>query len=323
MNDPEYWWDRSGAADREIRRLEKLLSPFRHRPARQRLYVGYTQAGLALAAVIVLFWLSGPGVDRRATAWSVHVLTGAPTIASLPVSDSGKITVGQWLLTDDSSAADITLADVGRVRVEPRSRLRLIGSDSLGYRLRLEEGMIHAALWAPPRLVMVETPAALVVDLGCEYTLAVDELGHGRLCVETGWVSLERGERMALVPSGAQCEMRPGTGPGTPYLAGASPDYLEMLRAFDFEPGAPDRAQELIDRASSCDAFSLVYLVDRVAPHQRGQIFDRVSALYPPWVGITRAGIVNLESSMVATWQDQFECFESEQCRASCLPEVL
>lgn len=323
MNQSEYWWDRSGPADREIRRLEQLLSPLRYRPARPRVNVGYLQAGLALAAVLVLFWLAGPEDAPRGTAWSVHVLAGAPTIASHTLTDSGLLAKGQWLVTDDSSAADITLTGVGRVRVEPRSRLSLVASDSLGYRFRLEEGMIHAALWASPRQAMVETPASLVVSLGCEYTLAVDDVGHGRVCVETGWVSLERDERLALVPSGAQCEMRPGKGPGTPYLAGASPDYLDRLRAFDFEAGAPDRAQELIDRASPCDAFSLVYLVDRVEPHQRGQIFDRVSALYPPWAGITRAGIVNLESSMVATWQDQFECFESELCRASCLPEVL
>lgn len=323
MNDHDYLWDRSGPVDQEIRDLEVLLLPLRHRPARERVFVGYVQAGLALAAVLVLFWLAGAPLEHPAVAWRVAVLAGAPTLASHSLADSGTLAVGEWLSTDETSAAEITVGHLGRVRVEPRSRLRLLASDANGHRLLMEEGMIHASLWAPSGEVVLETPAATVVDLGCEYTLAVDEQGHGLLCVETGWVSLEGDGRMALVPSGAQCEMRPGKGPGTPYLAGATPEYLDLLRSFDFESEAAERAQELIDRASPCDAFSLVYVIDRVLPHQRGEIFDRVSELYPPWAGITRTGIVNLESSVVASWQDQFECFESELCRASCLPEIL
>jgi hypothetical protein len=320
----EYWWDRSGTPDPEIRNLERLLEPLRLRSIVSRTYwVGFLQAGLAMAAALTLFWVAAPREPAPAVGWSIRVLAGTPRVGSGSVASGGTLSVGQWLTTDDSSAAEFDMSEIGHLRVEPGSRLCLLASDTLGHRIRLEEGMIHAAVWGPPRSFVVETRAGEAVDQGCEYTLTMDGHGHGSLCVEWGWVSLERSGRTALVPSGAQCEMRSGIGPGTPYLAGASTEYLDLLRSFDFGTGGSAPVEELIENASACDAFSLVYLVQRVDQEHRGRIFDRVAKLYPPWNGITRAGIVALETSMVATWQDQFECFESDVCRASCLPEVL
>jgi hypothetical protein len=323
MNPSEYWWDRSGPADPDIRRLERALSPLGYRsPRRHR--IGLLQAGLSLAAALLLVWAAGPDDPLSGReSWRLTVLAGNPHADGRTLAGTDLLGVGQWLTTGPTAAVDLSVGAIGHVRIEPGSRLRILTSTPSVYRIQLEEGMIHAAVWAPPRQFVVETPAARAVDLGCEFTLAVDARGHGMLCVETGWVALESHERSSLVPSGAQCEMRPGVGPGTPYLAGASPDYLELLRAFDFESGSAAHVEALIDQASPCDAFSLVYLVQRVEPSDRGRIFDRVTELYPPWQGITRAGIVSLESAAVKGWQDQFECFESEVCRASCLPEWL
>lgn len=320
MNSGEYWWDRSGKPDPEIERLERTLAPLRYRATR-RVALGLWPNVLAMAAAVLLVWSFSPSMLSR--SYRITVLTGTPTADSKPLSGKTLLEVGQWLSTGDSSAVDLQVEDLGHVRVEPRSRLRILSTSGTLHHIQLEEGMIHAAVGGPAGRFVVETPAGRAVDLGCEYTLSVDDSGHGMLCVESGWVSLESGKRTSLVPSGAQCEMRPGIGPGTPYLAGASPDYLDLLREFDFEPNPAQHVEALIDQASSCDAFSLVYLVDRVDAHQRGRIFDRVTALYPPWQGITRAGIVSLEQAVVASWQDQFECFESEVCRASCLPEWL
>lgn len=322
MTNGEYWWDGSGTPDPEIKSLERTLKPLRYRSTR-RVQVGLWQAGLALAAALLLVWTAGPSDPSSSAGLGLKVLAGSPRAGEQTLSGETFLKEGQWLVTDTQSAVMLRVGEIGQVRVEPRSRLRIVSTSDHLHRLELQEGMIHAAVWAPSRQFVVETPAGSAVDLGCEYTLAVDDRGHAMLCVETGWVSLEHQKRATLVPSGAQCEMRPGIGPGTPYLAGASTDYVEMLRSFDFEPEKAQSVSALIDLASPCDAFSLVYLVGRVEPHERGRIFDRVTELYPPWEGITRAGIVALEAAAVTSWQDQFECFETEVCRASCLPEWL
>ncbi len=322
MTNHEYWWDKSGPPDPEIESLEQALRPLRYNSPR-RTQVGLWQAGLALAAALILVWAAGPSDMLRPSGLTVKVLAGTPLAGTLPLSGEHLLKVDQWLVTDSQSAVLIQVGEVGQVRVEPRSRLRIVSTSPELHQIELKEGMIHSAVGVPSGQFVVETPAGRAVDLGCEYTLAVDERGQGMLCVETGWVSLESKDRTTLVPSGAQCELRPGIGPGTPYLAGASPDYVDLLRTFDFEPGTGQHVKDLIDLASPCDAFSLVYLVDRVEPHERGRIFDRVTELYPPWEGITRDGIVALEAAAVTSWQDQFECFETELCRASCLPEWL
>jgi len=61
----------------------------------------------------------------------------------------------------------------------------------------------------------VNTPSALAVDLGCAYTLQVDDSGAGLLRTRMGWVgfSAEWAGRVSF-RRGAVGETRPGIGPG-------------------------------------------------------------------------------------------------------------
>jgi hypothetical protein len=54
--------------------------------------------------------------------------------------------------------------------------------------MELARGTMHATIWAPPNQFFVETPSTLAVDLGCAYTLTVDEDGGGLVTVLVGWV---------------------------------------------------------------------------------------------------------------------------------------
>jgi hypothetical protein len=325
MNDHNpYLWDKSGDIDPEVEHLENLLGTFGHTVvSRKPTSIGYLYIGFALAATLLLFWVHewSPLQEPSGPLWSVHALAGAPQLRAKPLDDVGEIGPGQWLITDDTSAVMLDVGTLGKLRIEPNSKLQLQSTDPTERRVFLARGMVYASIWAPPRTFAIETPSAVVVDLGCEYMLSVNDAGDGVLCVESGWVSLEHNNRVSLVPTGAQCELREGVGPGTPYLAGASLEYIHRLQRFDFAPGGKTEVAELIERATPCETFSLVYLVDRVDAVRRGVIYDRVAAVLPPWPGITREGIVALDAVMLADWRDQFECFESDVCRASCIPE--
>src|SRR5207248_1979033 len=82
---------------------------------------------------------------------------------------------GAWLETDARSRAKVRVADIGWVDVEPRTRVRLVRASAAEHRLELSRGVLHAAVTAVPRLFVVDTPSAVAVDLGCAYTLEVDE----------------------------------------------------------------------------------------------------------------------------------------------------
>ena len=47
--------------------------------------------------------------------------------------------------------------------------------------MALDQGTIHARIWAPPKFFYVNTQAAVAVDLGCAYTLHVDDAA-GKAC---------------------------------------------------------------------------------------------------------------------------------------------
>ena len=75
------------------------------------------------------------------------------------------------------------------IALEPNTRVQLVEARGREHRMSLERGTIHARIWAPPKLFFVKTPSATAVDLGCEYTLQVDDAGAGLVHVVLGWVA--------------------------------------------------------------------------------------------------------------------------------------
>jgi hypothetical protein len=75
----------------------------------------------------------------------------------------------------------------------------------------------------------VNTPSGVAEDLGCAYTLEVDDAGNSLLHVTAGWVSMQLNGRESAVPAGAACATRTGFGPGTPYFEDASETFRKAL----------------------------------------------------------------------------------------------
>ena len=107
---------------------------------------------------------------------------------------------------------------MAKIEVEPATKIRVLTARPGHQRISLQSGKIMARVWAPPFTLFVDTPAAMAVDLGCAFTLQVEEGGSGELHVTSGWVESERDNRQAIVPAGAMVLIRPDLGPGTPFL---------------------------------------------------------------------------------------------------------
>jgi hypothetical protein len=239
-----------------------------------------------------------------AEGFDVETLAGAPLIEG---GGSGKIGVGQLLETDARSTARIAVADIGTVDVSPNSRIRLAATGSDEHRLSLERGKLHAKIYAPPRLFVVDTPSAKAVDLGCEYTLDVDQNGDSVLHVTGGWVALERDGRESIVPAGMMCKTRKGQGLGTPFNAEATEAFKKALDSFDFSRGGSAAVQTIIREAELYDMFTLWHLLSRVAPSDRGIVYDALAELVPPPAGVTREGILSRNKKMLDAWKVEVE----------------
>ncbi len=267
-------------------------------------------APLAVAASIVVL---GRFAERRNASvprdggWAVSSVAGAPSVANRRLKGDGHLRLGQWLETDSASRAKVAVGAIGEVQVEPNSRLKLTGVGATDHRLELARGKLHAFIWAPPRLFFVDTPAATAVDLGCQYTLTVDEAGGGLLHVTTGYVALEHGGRESIVPAGVMCWTRRGVGPGTPFADDAPAELRAALRRFDFSVAAnarPPALAAVLAAARPSDAVTLWHLLARAPGAQRGAVFDVLAGSHPPPRGVTRAGIVAGDATMRAAWAD-------------------
>lgn len=251
MSQDDYLWDKSGEADPELQKLEQVLGRLQSRPAKSgsaRRMGRVTLVAAAAAAALLVIWPAG-----EKSSWR----QGESGISAGALIEPGQ-------LVSES---------IGSLRVESGTRLRWKG----GNRFTLEQGEVHALVWAPPREFVIDTPSAKAVDLGCQYTLRVGEDGGGMLRVETGWVALEHGKREAFVPAGAECRTRKGKGPGTPYFVGSSEGLKIALHRWD--DGDRAALPAVLASAGDRDGLSLWHLLAQVDGADRRLVVDRLGAV--------------------------------------------
>lgn len=295
----DYLWDRTGEPDAELAHLEKALGTLRwssgHRRARVRTARMWWAAAVAAAIVAMI-----------GTAVAVHERRSAHSLTSWQLSFSGEkpraLHAGEWIETNPAAHGSLESEFVGRVDIEPNSRLRLIAAAGHEQQLALHHGTIHALIWAPPAQFVVDTPAAKAVDLGCEYSLHVDKTGVGLLTVEMGWVAFEWHGKESFIPAGGVCRTRPGHGPDTPYFLNASPAFQSALADFDLNGTAP-ALQQTLAAARAQDALSLWHLLQHASPGERGEVFDRLATLVQLPPQVTREAAVHGDrAALDATW---------------------
>src|SRR6267142_1538232 len=258
---------RCRAAHDEIRsgaRLASMLSPSsapesiwqefhaaRLAPRRRQWIPQVALASLGIA--IALFVIVSRSHVPEGPSWEVAGIPGTP-----------RLRPGEVLQTGSSSEAQVKIANIGQLTIDPNTTIRLLVTKSDQHRIALDRGKVEATTWAPPRLFIVETPSATAVDLGCKYTLEVQEDGSSLLHVTLGLVALERDARETIVPAGAFCRTRAGNGPGTPYFEDSSSLFQSALEKVDSLSEGPERnAQlEMVIRESRVrDGLSLWHLL--------------------------------------------------------------
>lgn len=312
-----YLWDRTGSPDPEVARLEELLRPLGYaggssaslrlpqRSAAGRAWSIARPLLLAAAALLLGFgtWFLTGGIRG---GWTVQHLAGTPRVDGVSLGGGGLLRSGSELVTDDESRARIDIGRIGRVDVDPGSRVSLVTAGAREHRLALARGTIHARIWAPPRFFFVDTPSAEAIDLGCAFTLQVDPSGAGLLRVSHGWVQFAYGGREAYIPQGAVGETRPGVGPGTPRYEDAPQGYAAALEQLDFgDDGTAARAaalQTVLDTARRRDALTLWHLLSRTSSTERARVYARLAELAPPPTDVSREAVLAGDREALDAW---------------------
>lgn len=318
----EYLWDRSGPPDEDVMRLEALLAPMAARPAATwrplpLARTGHADGGprggwrtWAAAAALLAVSVGGAWVTHRhehvdTDPWRVARVEGTPTLAAAPLSSHSRLSAGRWLETDARSSAVVFVGRIGRLEVAPGSRLRLVTASEGDHRAELVRGTIEAQIWAPPGQFVVDTPSATAIDLGCAYTLTLDDRGEGLLHVQAGWVGFEHEGRESFIPAGASGRTYPRRGPGTPTYDDAPEALRSAVERLDRAERA-DAQQASLDvvlrEARPEDGLTLWHLIDRVDGSLAPLVVDRLHALVPMPDGVTRDGVLSGDRAMRDAW---------------------
>lgn len=255
---------------------------------------------IAFLAFVYLNRQPEPSEPDNRPAWEVTPLDGSPLVGKQRIAEKGKLPLGEWLTTDDASRAQISVGQIGEVKIEPNSRVRLVETQDDNHRLAMQRGKMEAFIWAPPRKFFVETPSALAVDLGCSYTLEVAEDGTALLHVTMGWVAFEWQGRESFVPAEAECVTRPRLGPGAPYFKDASAGLQTALAEFD--TGNVSALDTILTSARKRDALTLWHLLAQTDDEARGKVYDRLAGLIPPPNKVNRAGVLSGNRTMLDLW---------------------
>jgi anti-sigma factor RsiW len=260
-------------------------------------------------AITVVLALAGAAYWRLAhlseTRWEVVQLDGSPSVGAKPIRGVGQIGAGEWIETDAGSRATVKVGEIGSVEVAPNTRVRVVTARPGEHRMALARGEIRAKISAPPKLFFVDTAAGTAVDLGCEYALSTDEAGFGLLRVTRGWVSFQWKGLESLVPAGASCRTRAQAGPGIPCFDDAPESLKQALEIFGFEKAGNDALSTILAECRIRDTLTLWHLLSRVDAGDRGRVFDRIAALTPLPVGVSREQALNLDPETLKRWKEE------------------
>lgn len=303
----EYLWNPLSAPDAEVVALERALREYRWQPRPLHVFAPrrpWTSFGAAAAVAV----MAGAGIWTawrltRPEPWSVEAIAGLPLVKDGPGNVTRALRAGAQVETDARSVARVVVGRIGIADLDPGSLMEVVRDDEGQHRLSLRRGTLHARIWARPRFFVVETRAALAVDLGCVYTLRVDTTGSGILAVSYGEVELSGSGRASLIVAGTAAGMD-STGPGIPYPIASSVGFRRAVHRAD--TGTLDAAalDLLMREATTQGTITLWHLLFRVDGQARAALYDRLAQLAPPPRGVARSDALRLEPAALNAWKE-------------------
>jgi hypothetical protein len=276
-----------------------------------RFFVPALAAAAAIALMVGSTWRTAApasaGATARQASWEVAAMGGTPRIDGGALVGDGRLSVGQTLTTGDGARAKLAVSDIGWVDIDERTRVRLVETRDAHHRLALDRGTLHASIAAPPGQFVVNTPSATATDLGCVYSLHVNDDGSGLLSVEAGWVAFEERGRESFVPAGASSRTDRVNGPGTPRYDDTDQGFRDAIDEVDNGRDPARRAASLrfvLEHARGRDAMTLWHLITRVTAGDRAAVVAALNSRVPMPQAITRDAVLRLDRAALDQWWD-------------------
>lgn len=303
-----YLWDRAGPPDAEVERLERLLAPLRCPRSTPRLAMRsrwWTRTRpIGLAAAIVLAAV-GAWTWSYATAPRVRVtrLAGTARIGGDAMGAAQRAGADQWIETDAAGAVRLSLEQIGALDVGAQSRIALRGRTDDEWRFELARGSVDAHVQAPPRQLVLVTPAGVLTDLGCRFHVSVADDGTTTVDVAEGQVEFAHAGRIAFIPDAWRCVARPSSGPDAPTARDAPAAFVAALQRLRFDVVDVDALHEVLAAAGPGDALTLWHVLRWTPAEARERVYRRMLELIEPPRDIDPQAVLRLEAPVLDCWR--------------------
>jgi len=274
----------------------------------------YVFAGVAAILILFAFYfaiknteikqvqLSEQSMFGLPTYWKVSSIRGTPLIGGNPVSSKDSIMEGQFILTNDTSEAELFIADLGRVIIEPNTKVVFIKGTDGNNRIAVEYGTIEADMVSDRKEFFVELPSAVASDTKGKYKLTIDPEGDGLVYVNSGNVEIQSPNREAIVPAGNFVMTKKNIGVGTPFNENSSIVFKKALAEFDFGNCEESCVNTLLKTAKNTDAVSLVNIIPRVDEKFRNEIYTTAANFVTPPVNISQDSLYTFDEEKMKVW---------------------
>ncbi len=239
--------------------------------------------------------------------WKVTSLTGTPYISDEAMAKLDSIRDGEYIITNDTSRAELLIADIGKVIVEPNTKLMIVKGEDGKNRLSVIYGTIDADMKKVEDPVPVDLPSAVAMDDGGSYKLTVDGSGDGLFYVRSGQVEVVSGSKQSVVPAGNLVMTKKDKGVGTPFSENSSSVFKKALYNFDFGNCDVSCVNTILNSADKNDAVSLVNLIQNVDNQYKDEVYTKVASFVPPPRQIPRDSIPYFDEDEIEDWVEKIE----------------
>lgn len=241
------------------------------------------------------------------TYWKVSNIKGNSLIGDVAMSNIDSIKEGQYIMTNDSSRAELVIANMGRVIIEPNSKIIFVKGADGNNRISVEYGTIEANMKTDSKTFFVEMPSAVAMDMGGDYKLTIDSTGDGLVYVKSGKVEVQSDNRGAIVPAGNLVMTKRDLGVGTPFNENSSARFKNALMNIDFGKCGGTCLNTLLNNAKQTDAVTLVSLISRVESQYKDEVYAKVANFVSPPKRIHSDSLPYFDEEKMNEWIDKIQ----------------
>jgi len=239
--------------------------------------------------------------------WKVSNLQGNSQIGDVAMGNNDSIKEGQWIQTNYNSRAELVIADIGKVIIEPNSKVVFLKSKEGDNRIFVEYGTINTDMNPNAKSFFVEMPSAVATDNGGSYTLTIDSTGDGLVYVKSGKVEIESQNKEAIIPAGMLVLTKKDIGVGTPFNESSSAKFKNALFNFDFGNCAGACVATLLNNARMSDAVTLVNLIPNVEKEYSDQVYTKLATFVAPPKPVPSDSIPFLNEEELNQWIEKIQ----------------